>query len=193
MCKNLEDIQSVLPKWDGAKGTSRQRLLNELQSYISPQKMLEDGRLESLLKQSIRYQVSTCKHHDYDKKDYKYSLLEKHKCGKTPLPNILLCSILHHSDEVWYVSVSPNGKKLASVGKDKEINIWDLKVTANSLEITLENCIKKCHASNDQEINSVMWNKNSDLILTSCENAKVFDTKEGDCVRVLKGNSDKIN
>ena len=52
MCKNLNEIQNFID-WDGAEGSSRKRLLDELQSYISPQKMLESGRLETLLKQSI--------------------------------------------------------------------------------------------------------------------------------------------
>lgn len=78
MCKNGEEINKIYP-WDGSKGESRKRLLEVLQSYISPQKMLENGRLESLLKQSLHFQIATCKFHDYDKKDHNYSLLEKHK------------------------------------------------------------------------------------------------------------------
>ena len=145
MCKWLKDIQKVLPEWDGANGTSRKKLLDVLQSFISPQKMLENGRLEFLLKQGLKYQICEWKYHDYDKSDYKFSLLEKHKCKKSPLPNKLLHTISTHSDEVWYVVISPDGSKLASVGKDKVINIWELAATQNSLEMTLSSCIKKSH------------------------------------------------
>jgi WD40 repeat protein len=79
-----------------------------------------------------------CRFHDWEKKDYNYSLLEAHKCEKTPLPNKLLQSIQNHTDEVWYLALSPDGKRLASVGKDKVINIWDLVVGTNSLKITLK-------------------------------------------------------
>jgi WD40 repeat protein len=192
MCKWLKDIQAVLPDWDGVKGISRKKLLEVLQSFISPQKMIESGRLESLLKQGLRYQISDCKYHDYDKSDYKFSLLEKHKWKKSPLPNKLLHTISNHCDEVWYVVVSPDGTKLASVGKDKVINIWELSYTQNSLEVTLVSWIKKSHANNTDDINSIMWNKSSDQILTCCDNTKIFNAMTGDWVKVLKGNSEKI-
>jgi len=49
----------------------------------------------------------------------------------------LLSTISIHNDEVWYVSISPDGTKLASAGKDKVINIWDLKQTEERLEVKL--------------------------------------------------------
>ena len=45
----------------------------------------------------------------------------------------------------------------------------------------------------NMEINSIMWNKNSDQVLTSCENAKIFDVKSGEWLRVFKGDSDKVS
>ena len=145
MCKTLNEIQNYI-SWDGAEGTSRKKLLDELQSFISPQKMLESGRLETLLKQSLSYQINSCKFHDWNKKDYSYSLLEKHKWDKIPLPTKFLNSIQVHNDEIWYISISPDGTKLASAGKDKLINIWDLKWNGETLEIKLITCIKKSHA-----------------------------------------------
>lgn len=145
MCKNLNEIQNFID-WDGAEGSSRKRLLDELQSYISPQKMLESGRLETLLKQSIAYQINSWKFHDWKQKDYAYSFLEKHKCDKIPLPSKYLNSIQVHNDEIWYLSISPNGARLASAGRDKLINIWDLKWNGETLEIKLITCIKKSHA-----------------------------------------------
>lgn len=179
MCKDLQALQKAT-KWDGAEGKSRENLLKTLQSYISPQKMLESGRLESLLKQSLKFQISTCKFHDWDKKDHDYSLLEQHKCEKTPLPNKLLCSITTHKDEVWYVAISPDGTKLASVSKDKVMNIWNLVPFTNGIELVLHNRIKKAHNTNDTDINSVMWNSSSDKILTCSEKSKIFDVNTGD-------------
>lgn len=45
----------------------------------------------------------------------------------------------------------------------------------------------------NQEINSIMWNRNSDQILTCCENTKIFDIKTGECLKMYKGNSDKVS
>lgn len=79
MWKSIDEIKNIID-WDGAEGKSRKKLLDILQSHISPQKMLENGRLEYLLKQSIAFQVNGWKFHDWDRKDHAYSLLEKHKC-----------------------------------------------------------------------------------------------------------------
>lgn len=185
MCKNVDEIKN-LTGWDGSQGESRNKLLEFLN-------INQSGRLESLLKQSLYYQVWMCRFHDWEKKDYNYSLLEAHKCEKTPLPNKLLQSIQNHTDEVWYLALSPDGKRLASVGKDKVINIWDLVVGTNSLKITLKKWIKLSHSNLSADINSIMWNKNSDLILTCAENAKIFDIHTGECLRSFKGNTDKIS
>lgn len=192
MCKCLKDIQAILPEWDGVKGTSRKKLLDVLQSFISPQEMLENGRLEFLLKQGLKYQISDWKYHDYDKSDYKFSLLEKHKWEKSPVPNKLLYTISSHCDEVWYLAISPDGSKLASVGKDKVINIWELEHTQNSLVMTLASRIQKSHNNISEDINSIMWGKDSDRILTSCDNTKIFDVATTDWIQVFKGSKDKI-
>jgi hypothetical protein len=77
MCKNISEIKDKTG-WDGSSGESRSKLLDVLQSYISPQKMIETGKLESLLKQSLKYQVNLCEYHENEKRDHEYSLLEKH-------------------------------------------------------------------------------------------------------------------
>jgi len=193
MCKNISEIKDKTG-WDGSSGESRSKLLDVLQSYISPQKMIETGKLESLLKQSLKYQVNLCEYHENEKRDHEYSLLEKHSWKKkTSLPNILLETIQNHNDEVWYVSVSPDGKKLASVGKDKLINIWKLEHSAKSISITLDNWIKKAHECSETEISSVMWNKDSNKILTSANNAKIFDVITGEWIKKFEGNSEKLN
>lgn len=38
-----------------------------------------------------------------------------------------------------------------------------------------------------------MWNQNSDRVLTSADNAKIFDVKTGECEGVFHGNSKKIS
>lgn len=58
MIKSQEEINK-LTNWDGAEGNSRRKLLDLLQSFISPKKMLETGKLESLLRQSVAYQINT--------------------------------------------------------------------------------------------------------------------------------------
>ena len=100
--------------WDGADGNSRKQVLEVLQSFISPKKMLESGKLESLLKQSVMYQLNTCKVQDWENGFKKnFSLLEKYESPNVKIPNKMLSSIDFHKDEIWTVAVSPDGSKLA--------------------------------------------------------------------------------
>lgn len=46
----------------------------------------------------------------------------------TIFPNVTLHVLEDHTDEVWFVSFSHNGKYLASASKDKTVIIWDLDV-----------------------------------------------------------------
>ena len=113
MLKTQKEIKSMAD-WDGADGNSRKQVLEVLQSFISPKKMLESGKLESLLKQSVMYQLNTCKVQDWENGFKKnFSLLEKYESPNVKIPNKMLSSIDFHKDEIWTVAVSPDGSKLA--------------------------------------------------------------------------------
>ena len=50
---------------------------------------------------------------------------DKGKGKAKALPNT---SELHgHSDEIWALALSPDGKLLASAGKDRRIGVWDVE------------------------------------------------------------------
>ncbi|CXI81055.1 WD repeat-containing protein 26, putative [Plasmodium berghei] len=52
------------------------------------------------------------------------SLLKNHECKKIKLPYYCIKVLQGHTDEVWYVSVSSDGKYIASSSKDKSIFLW---------------------------------------------------------------------
>ncbi|CRH00478.1 WD-repeat protein, putative [Plasmodium relictum] len=54
-----------------------------------------------------------------------FSLLKNHECKKIKLPYYCIKILQGHKDEVWYVSVSSNGKYIASSSKDKSILLWN--------------------------------------------------------------------
>lgn len=49
------------------------------------------------------------------------------------------------------------------------------------------------NSGNESDINSIMWNKNSDKLLTASDNAKIFNVLTGEWIKDFKGNSGKIS
>jgi hypothetical protein len=114
-------------QWDGAKGNSRNALLEVLQQHISPSRMMPVSRLETLLRQAIKEQKSHCVHHTTP--DQEISLLSDHCCPRNNIPNTKKFVLREHTDEVWFVAFSHSGDYLASASQDKTCIIWDVKVS----------------------------------------------------------------
>jgi len=78
MCSSAEDLKRRAD-WDGAKGNSRQKLLLQLQKYISPSVMVPEHRLETLLDQALMLQRIQCLYHNSD--DH-ITLYSDHNCDR---------------------------------------------------------------------------------------------------------------
>ncbi|KAF9380789.1 hypothetical protein BGX21_002274, partial [Mortierella sp. AD011] len=124
MSSNAEDLRQRA-EWDGANGSSRQKLLSALQKYISPAVMVPENRLETMLKQAIEFQIKNCVYHD--SRNTTSTLYSDHICDKTGIPSVPRQVLDGHSKEVWYISFSHDGRYLASASEDSKIIIWDLE------------------------------------------------------------------
>ena len=56
MCRGLEELHAQTG-WDGATGSSRCRLLEELQAFVPPTLLLPERRLDTLLQQAVQWQT----------------------------------------------------------------------------------------------------------------------------------------
>lgn len=124
MCRSPEEVKTQAA-WDGADGTSRRQLLSNLSSAISPSVMIPEHRLARLLDQWKDYQLQGCLYHNTSDAP---SLYVDHSCTREDLPLHVLAELDHHTNEVWFVQFSNDGKLLATAGQDKTIVIYD---TAN--------------------------------------------------------------
>ncbi|CAB52267.1 WD repeat protein [Schizosaccharomyces pombe] len=104
-------------------GNTRLDLLNQLSEYISPEILLPKRRLEHLLQQAKDYQVSSQVYHNVLKN---FSFLSDYKADPSELPTKEYHVFHDHSDEVWQISYSHNGRYLASASKDKTAIIFDV-------------------------------------------------------------------
>ncbi|KAF9320177.1 hypothetical protein BG003_006986 [Podila horticola] len=125
MTSDADDLRQRA-EWDGSEGTSRRKLLASLQKFISPAVMVPEHRLETLLKQATEQQVKNCFYHD-SRNDAPYSLYSDHVCDKVGIPSVTRQVLEGHTNEVWYISFSHNGKYLASTSVDHRVIIWDLE------------------------------------------------------------------
>lgn len=65
--------------------SSRERLLHDLQQFVSPSVMIPERRLENLLEQALIVQRKACIFHN--SMEQSLSLYYDHKCGRDQLPN----------------------------------------------------------------------------------------------------------
>lgn len=111
--------------WDGVHGSSRAKLLEKLRRYIPSSTLLPPRRLETLVLQALEFQKSHCMFHNTQ--DESMSLLEDHACTLDRLPRHPKHVLTAHTDEVWFVQFSHNGKFLASASRDKSAIIWNVQ------------------------------------------------------------------
>ncbi|CAG8522629.1 10420_t:CDS:10 [Funneliformis caledonium] len=168
LSSNAEDLRRRA-EWDGAKGTSRQKLLVEIQKYISPSIMVREHRLETLLEQATTLQRISCLYHNTN--EY-ISLYSDHVCDR------------QHTDEVWYVAFSNNGRFLASASKDKTAIIWSLE-TWNLVHVLRDHM--DC-------VSFLSWSPDDSKILTCGQDnvLKLWSVESGECLNTIKKHEEPV-
>ena len=104
----------------------RQVLCDKLQEFIHKSQVLPSHRLETLLKQAVAHQVSACLYHNPSADDI--SLYADHMCDRENFPRRTSRILEGHTDEVWYISFSHDGNRLASASKDHSCIVWSTEV-----------------------------------------------------------------
>ena len=112
------------------RGLRWRQLLMSHPAYVSPQIMVPQRRLATLLDQARRHQALSCMYHQEGESP---SLYVDHECASGQFPTITTHILADHTDEVWRIEWSPDGMKLASAGKDRVVVIWQLKVSTSPL------------------------------------------------------------
>ncbi|GAB2265625.1 WD repeat-containing protein 26 [Dionaea muscipula] len=104
--------------------SSRSEILVKLEKVLPAEVIIPERRLEHLVEQALDVQRDSCVFHNT--LDSELSLYTDHQCGRNRIPSQTLQILQAHSDEVWYLQFSHNGRYLASTSKDQSAIIWEV-------------------------------------------------------------------
>ncbi|GBE61604.1 WD G-beta repeat containing protein [Babesia ovata] len=126
-----------------------------LQHLISPELCVPPNRLLTLLRQAVELQELYCPHHAISVDDpAPPSLYEDHACVEVAPPSQCITRLEGHTDEVWDVALSPNGRYILTGGKDESVILWNASEP-----------FERIHQWNDHQavVNGVCWSSDSEL------------------------------
>lgn len=165
-----EDLRAKA-HWPATIDESRRWLLQELSRSIAPSVMIREHRLAELFDQVKHAQINECLYHNTS---IPPSLYSDHICSRDGFPLRTSNLLEEHSDEVWHVRFSPDGRKLASASKDKTAIIYD------TVSFTV------LHRLNDhvKEVTALAWSPDSTKLITCSKDARarVWDAESGHCL-----------
>ncbi|KAF5731351.1 Transducin family protein / WD-40 repeat family protein isoform 2 [Tripterygium wilfordii] len=158
---------------------SRPRLLEELQSLLPPTVMVPERRLEHIVEQALSLQRDACMFHNSMDKDM--SLYSDHHCGRDQIPSRTLQILQAHTDEVWFLQFSHNGKYLASSSNDRSAIIWEVDVDGGVF-------LKHRLSGHQKPVSAVSWSPDDRQLLTCGveEAVRRWDVASGECLCVYE-------
>ncbi|KAI0086137.1 WD40 repeat-like protein [Irpex rosettiformis] len=191
MCRDTDDLRQA-SGWDGVEGTSRRKLLVNLQRYIPSSVMIPQRRFASLLDHARDYQRTRCLYHNIPLDAHNFTLYADHVCDKDHFPRITTAILEVHTDEVWNLQWSHSGSYLATASKDKSAVVWRIDLDAHPQ--TRE--YRPVHILRDHPypVGYVAWSLDDSVLLTSSENyIKMWNTRTGSCIRTLDSHHDVVS
>lgn len=178
---SAQDITKTLSR-DGARNHSRYYLLHALQELISPDMMIPRHRLARLLTQAQEFQLSRA---NYRISNPPFSLILDYPDDRSQFPTQTIKKLTNHTDEVWFLNFSHNGKYLASGSKDCTVIVWRVSDWSIQSKFT----------GHKRGVVGIEWSPNDQMILTASQDrhACVFDPLTGDSILDLNVHHDVVS
>ncbi|UZJ55348.1 hypothetical protein CBS101457_004668 [Exobasidium rhododendri] len=173
MCASPEEMRSRA-KWEGTGIASRRNLLQEIESAVSPLVMIPSRRLPQLLEQAQQLQKTMDPFFNLPL-DAQMSLYVDHRSDRSVFPTQTAAILTAHTDEIWFVAFSHDGKRLASVGRDREAIIWSVGIVQEDFKVLHRfgpHTGSICHAA---------WSPDDSKLLTTTSDGEVnvWNVKSG--------------
>lgn len=97
-----------------------------MSEYIAPSSLVPKHRLATMLHQLKDWELSRCVFHNSKEP---LSLYTDHAIESDDFPSYNSETLYGHDGEVWCVAFSHDGERLASVGADGKVLIWNTEVS----------------------------------------------------------------
>ncbi|KAJ8564443.1 hypothetical protein K7X08_000903 [Anisodus acutangulus] len=180
----LSPPQRVLAGMSGqdvVRAKSRTKLLEELQKLLPPTVIIPEQRLVHLVEQALDLQLDACRFHNSLVGEM--SLLTDHQCGRDQIPSQTLQILQDHSDEVWFLQFSHDGKYLASSAADCLVIIWEVKLDGLF-------CVKHRFCGHQKPVSYMSWSPDDHQLLTCGveEVVRRWDVELGECIHIYEKN-----
>ncbi|PIN17452.1 WD40 repeat-containing protein [Handroanthus impetiginosus] len=158
---------------------SRTNLVEELHKVLPPTVMIPEKRLVHLVEQALDLQKEACRFHNSS--DGKMSLLTDHQCGRDHIPSQTLQILQEHSDEVWFLQFSHNGKYLASSSGDCLVIIWEVMADG---QVSLKHRL----SGHQKPVFYITWSHDDNQLLTCGveEAIRRWDIASGECLHIYE-------
>ncbi|CAJ1335932.1 unnamed protein product [Effrenium voratum] len=177
----LREDGAEAPHLEGLQAEEPMERLDALLPDLPPR------RLPELLWQAVRYQHLHCLYADLDPglmstvpcllKDYSYS--------PPPLPTHCVARLDHHRDEVWFASVSHDGRLLASSSKDESIVIWE---RADGAFFAVSEVLV-----HDEACSVLAWSPNDSLLSASDCTVRIWTLPGAETALVLSKHTEPVS
>ncbi|XP_023632564.1 WD repeat-containing protein 26 homolog [Capsella rubella] len=180
--KRVHELASVLISASGKDAecvNPGSKVVEKLQNLFPPAILIPEKRLEYLLEMDLDSQMSCCEFHNIPDSDL--SLYSHHHCGIHNIPSETLETLEKHTDEVWFLKFSHNGKYLASSSKDKSAIIWEIDAQGKFSE-------KHKLLGHVNPVAMVLWSPDDKQVLTCGEDEviKRWVVDSGECVQTYE-------
>jgi WD40 repeat protein len=104
-------------------------------------------------------------------------------------PRITTAILQVHSDEVWNLEWSHNGKFLASASKDRSVVIWSVTTTPNP-DVALHLDLR----GHPFSVGCLAWSPDDTILLSSSEvYIKMWNTETGICIRTIEAHMETVS
>lgn len=183
MCSPTELKETF--NWSGKNGGSRQELLRRLQERLSPSIMIPPHRLGTLLQQAKNWQTFNSRY--WLRGETPFSLYrDVDDSDDSKMPTVTSHVLREHSNEVWYIDWSPDGRYLGSSGLDQDIIIRDANRSFKT---------KYVLKGHDAGIVKIAWSPTGNILASACQDktVKFWDMEnEGKLLRTLVAHKDSV-
>eukprot|EP00050_Salpingoeca_kvevrii_P011328 m.14535 g.14535 ORF g.14535 m.14535 type:complete len:536 (+) comp3375_c0_seq2:217-1824(+) len=191
MCKSAAEVRERAngdkgaKPWPGSTHEARKTLLRKIEPLVSTTAMIPEDRLRHLLTQSLTLQLQNCLYHNSSRTVY--SLLHDHRCGRQSVPTRVTGILRGHSDEVWQIAFSHDGKRLASASKDGTCIIWDVATQKSIHKLQYHSAA----------VNFVAWSPDDKFLLTCGSDGDhsliLWDARVGNRIHILRQHKQGIS